>query len=390
MTDFRKPKQNSYGVMKVQPEHREGSKLELFSQNFCDKRTWFTTSVRHTGVTMVDSGDGYRFTLPDGPKIIVDVCHGRVSEGHKLKADYVQKVYVDGVEKEEHHPDDCMYFDATGAEVHNFDDGYGDFGLDYLTGDVFFKEYQGGKTVTIDYSEVVDSKWYITPSAGKRIELLSAELQFSRNSRMNSDFVFQARGDVGKHPLLAPYLDVATNSARSDLGYSMTWNGTTTVTTSDTTGLSVGEFISPDGYGTYYYVGAVIPNTAVVIADVLNIGFIPTGTLPSVKSSIALFPSGTMLPLGDATRYQTKFDIVAEANISYPIIPADEEMPGGGWSWRQSPFPLEIFRWDYKDQAYIDVRDEWGMDVEISLGNDIPASGWRAVVTFYGLSEDEV
>jgi len=388
MTDFRKPITNSRGIQKIQVDHREGSKLEMFSQNFCDKRTWFYSSNRVTGESMTDSGDGYTFNLSTGPKILVDVCHGRISEGHKIKDLYQEKLYVDGVLKEEHHPDDCMTFDANGDEVHKFADGYGDYGLDYLTGQVTFKEHQGGNTVTIDYSEVVDSKWYIKPGTGKRIELISAELQFSVGSRMESDFVFQARADVGKHPLMAVVLDDASNPAKSSLAATYTWNGTTTLTCSDTSEISVGEFITPDGYGMYYYVGAVIPDTAIVIADVLGIGYIPTGTIPSAKSPMALFPSGTMLPLGDPTRYVTKFDIVAESNLAYPIIPADQPMPGGSWSWRQSPKALEIFRWDYKDQAYIDVRDEWGMDIEISLGDDKPAIGWRAVVTFYGLSED--
>lgn len=389
MTDFRKAKQTSRGIQKVQVEPREGTKLELFSQNFCDKRTWFKTSTRITDGYMTDSGDGLTFTLDVGPKVIIDVGHGRISEGHKIRDTYVGKVYVDGVLKTEHHPDDVMSFDANGDEVFSYADGYGDYGLDYLTGDVVFKASQAGKTVRIDYSEVVNSKWYIKPEAGKRIELISAELQFSVGSVMNSDFVFQARADVGKHPLMAVVWDDATNPAKTSLTATYTWDGTTTVTSSDTSEVSVGEYITLDGSGAYYYVAAVTTDTSVTVVDVLNIGVIPGGATPSAKSPIALFPTGTMLPLGDPTRYVTKFDIIAESNLAYPIIPADSQLPGGGWSWRQSPKALEIFRWDYKDQAYIDVRDEWGMDIEISLGSDKPATGWRAVVTFYGLSEDD-
>ncbi len=380
---------NEFGILKVQAEHHQGDKLELFSQNFCDKRTWFVSSTRVSGASMTDAGDGYTFKISDGYKIIVDVNNGRISEGFKLNSEYSEKVYVDGILMNRHNPDSFLHYDSDGKEVHDFANGDEDYGCDYLTGNIVFKEYQGGKTVTIDYSEVSNSKWYIKPDTNKRIELLSAELQFSKDAVMRSDVIIQPRGDVGKHPLLAPCLDSTSNPARSALSSSFTWDGTTTVTTLDTSEISVGEYISPDGYGTYYYVGAVVPNTSVVIVDVLNIGFIPSGTLPSVKSSIALFPAGTMLPLGDPTRYATKFDIIAEANLSYPIIPADIQLPEGGWTWRQAPKDITIYRWDYKDQAYIDVRSSWGMDIEISLGDDVPADGWKAVVTFYGISQDE-
>lgn len=387
MTDFRKQPANSKGIMKIQPEHREGSKLEMFSQNFCDKRTWFTTSTRVLGAAMTDSGDGLTWNLAS-PKVLVDTVHGRISEEYKLDAHLV-KVYVDGTEMAEHDPDDCFSFNASGDEVHDFASGSGDYGIDYLTGDVTFKVSQAGKTVTIDYNEVVNSKWYITPAAGKRIELLSAELQFSVGSVMKSDFIFQARGDVGKHPLLAPYWDDASNPSKTVLAATYTWDGTTTVTTSDTSEIAAGQYLTLDGSGAYFYIVSYVANTSVTISDVLGIGTIPSGSSPSAKSPIALFPTGTMINLGDPTRYKTKFDIIAEANLSYPIIPADPQKAGGGWSWRAVPKDIEIYRWDYKDQAFIDVRGDWGMDIEISLGNDVPPDGWRAVVTFYGLSEDE-
>lgn len=383
-------KKNSDGVTKVQQQAREGSKLELFSQNFCDKRTWFATSTRVTGETMSDSGDGLTWNLSGGPKVLVDVSHGRVSEENKLVPTYGVKVYVDGVEMVEHHPDDVMSFDANGDEVFDYASGTGDFGVNYLTGDVIFKSSQAGKTVTIDYSEVVDSKWYITPASGKRIELLAAELQFSVDTVMKSDFIFQARADVGLHPLMVPYLDdAAKNNLKTVLSATYTWDGTTAVLSSDTSEVMAGEWISLDGSGAYYYIAGIDPDVSVTIVDALGIGFIPSGSTPSAKAPHALFAAGTKLPLGDPTLYKTKFDIIAEANISYPVIPADNQLVGGGWNWRQLIKDVEIFRWDYNEQAYIGIYDKWGMDVEISLGNDLPPEGWKAVVTFYGLSEAE-
>ena len=50
---------------------------------------------------------------------------------------------------------------------------------------------------------------------------------------------------------------------------------------------------------------------------------------------------------------------------------------------------IEIFRWEYKDRATIDLVASYGMDVEIRLENHQENGGWAAIATFYGRSEDE-
>jgi hypothetical protein len=174
----------------VQPAVREGSKLQIISQNFCDKRTWYTKSVRETGVAMtVDVVLPTLFHLP-APETVVDVSHGRITGETKLRAEHQPVVYVDAVAKTEKDPDTDI----------------GDYSIDYLTGDVDFDDVPSG-VVTIDYSRVTTSQWYITPAAGKRIRLITAELQFSDDARLKNSFLFQARGDVAKHPALAAYWD---------------------------------------------------------------------------------------------------------------------------------------------------------------------------------------
>lgn len=303
----------SVGAQRIQVDLREGTKLEIISQNFCDKRTWFTDSTRRNAVTLEDTGDGLTWQIPagsGGDAIGVDVTHGRISDESEIEATYAPVVRVDAVTMNEHSADSTFTYDGSGNEVHDFSSGDADFGIDYTTMKVTFATSQAGKTVDIDFSEVGGSKWYMDAAAGKCVLLEAAELQFSSDARMKSDFIFQARGQVDLHPLLQPYWD----------------------------------------------------------------GYSPPGP----------YPAGTMLPLGDPTKYKNKMDLINQANISHPVIPKDT----GALTWRDLPQDIQIYRWDYKEQAVIMINGDWGMDIEISLGDDIEAGGSYAVVTFYGIVED--
>lgn len=281
------------GVQRMESVLRTGSKAQLISQNFCDKRTWYSTSIRRTAQSMTDTGDGLTFAL-DADKVGVDVKHARILHERRLRPAYAPKVYADGVQKTEKDP-------------HN---DVGDFVIDYLTMQVTFAGSQSGKAVTITFSEVANSKWYLKPTAGKVLRLVSAELQFSDDAKMKDTFVFQARGDVAKFPALAPY-----------------WN-----------------------------------------------------------ANGGPYPAGTMLPLGDATYYQSKFDLICEANLAYPLI---GKTVGGGFGWRDMPQDMNVYSWDYGEQATIDISSAVGMDIEVCLEHDTVCEGLAAVVTFYCISEDE-
>jgi len=288
---------SSRGAPLTQNDVREGSKIQIMSQNFCDKRTWYSTSVRRTAQTMTDTGDGLVWALA-ADKYGVDVMHGRIAHERRIRTQYKPVVKVDGVTKVEKDPHTDV----------------GDYVIDYKTMRVTFTSTQAGATVTLDFSEVVNSKWYLRPTAGKRLRLISAELQFSVDARMDDTFIFQPRGDVAKHAALTTY-----------------WDGN-------------------DPAGPY--------------------------------------PAGTMLPLGDPTCYQTIFDLICEANLSYPVIPAfKHDTP----TWRDTAVDVRIFSWDYGQQAVVNVSDGAGWDpndIEISLEHDLEMEGTQAVVTFYALSED--
>lgn len=187
-------KLSDYNLPVVENTIRSGNKTQQISQNFCDKQTWYTSSERKTGIQMVDSGDGYVWNLPNGTlgsMGIVDVSHGRILHERRIRSTYKVRVYVNGVEKTE-------------KDVHS---NVGDFTINYITGDVTFDVNQSGNTVIIDYSEVKNSKWYLRPAEGKKLRLVSAELQFSTDAQMKDNFIFQMYAQVDKFPPLFPYWD---------------------------------------------------------------------------------------------------------------------------------------------------------------------------------------
>lgn len=283
---------------KVQIEPRAGFRLQMTSQNFCDKTTWYTKSTRHTGEVLqkIDE-DGYVLGLTF-PVCMVDTSHGKIFGEHKIADGYGAKVYIDGY--------------ATAHEK-NPDTGLGDYEINYRTGEVTFTQAQAG-VISMDYSEVTTSEWYLRAATGKIIKVISAEVQFSTDSRMQDSFSFQARARVGQCPLLNPY-----------------WNQNPA--------------------------GAPGP-----------------------------YPTGTLLPIAEQVIYKTVMDLVIESTGSCPVIPkTTTDSP----TWRDLPHDVQVFRWTFDAQGTLDIVSSWGTEVEIKLLNNTECSGTAAVVTFYGLIEDE-
>jgi hypothetical protein len=289
-------RKTSKGSTIVQSDAREGSKVQVISQNFCDKNTWYTTSVRRTAQAM-ETNDGYTYQLEDGYKFGVDVLHGRLLHERDLRASYAPIVKVNGAAKVE-------------VDPHT---GDGDFTIDYDTMIVTFAQSQVGNTVTLDFSEVINSKWYVTPADDKCLRLIEAELNFSRKGRLLDTIVFAIQADVAKHPLLAAY-----------------WNG--------------------------------------------NGG---------------PFPAGTYLPLR-TLYYQTINDLIFEANKSFPVINKSVVSEGSEeLGWRDLHDDMDVYAWDYANQATIDLHSDLGMRLEICLEHDLECFGKSAVVSFYCVSEEE-
>jgi hypothetical protein len=160
----------------------EASRLDCISVNWCDKTTWYPSSVEVTDETMTDSGDGLTFN-PDTQRPWVDVTHGKITGEYDLRSEYRPIIEVNSVQKTENSP----------GETDN------DYTINYSTGQVTFNSSQSGNTVVVkQYHYVVDSEWIIAPSAGKVIRLTQVEVQFCKDVELIDSIVFQLY--VGGNP----------------------------------------------------------------------------------------------------------------------------------------------------------------------------------------------
>lgn len=100
---------------------------------------------------------------------------------------------------------------------------------------------------------------------------------------------------------------------------------------------------------------------------------------PFLMASPYNYPSHTLIPLGDPIKYKTVADYVGESNGSYPLIPAFGGNDKGGW--RSQPTDMITLVWDYVSRT--DMKSSFGIQLKITMQNDIPHGGSLATATFY-------
>lgn len=144
----------------------EGSSGSIATHDWCDKTTWYGSSVRVLGeelsLTANESGKEYDSTN----QYWIDLVHGKKSDEDEISTPYLAKVYVDAVLKTE----------------------VTDYTVNYASGLVTFIEVQTG-VVTADYSYATNSTFKLAPDAGKVLILEHAELQFSTNINLQNQFI---------------------------------------------------------------------------------------------------------------------------------------------------------------------------------------------------------
>lgn len=192
----------------VQLVGRKGSDTVSASHDFADPTTWYQGSTRTTD-TLTDSGDGLTF---DGHhQFWVDLTHGLMLYERDIVANDLAaaghgwhvEVRVDAVPMTPRAP-----FAVTG----------GDYSVDYAAGTVTFFASQAGKVVVSDYSYVVPgaagaSTWELLPTAGKLLEVLDSEAQFSLDAQFQGAIVYGIHGAV---EVFAPALAVSNGGPVPD------------------------------------------------------------------------------------------------------------------------------------------------------------------------------
>jgi len=272
------------GFKRVVVEPTEGSKVTVFSHNFCDKTTWYGDSVQ-VSQEILSASSNVKYVSVSGSRTWIDVTHNKITKENIIRHIYSASIWVDSALKQEN----------------SISSSDGDYSIDYNIGEVTFNASLGAESiVTASYCYENGSTWYIRPDEDTKLRLSEAEVQFSEGIELNDTVSFQLYGKVNDFaPALTP----------------------------------------------------------------------------------APYPSGTLIPLGNATEYATMYDYIAESNKSYPPLE-----PVSSGSWRGFDKRIFIYSWDYN--AAIDIYHSMEMEIRVSTKNDNAFTGSYAVVALYGLSTD--
>ena len=187
-------KQDSSNNLVMVPEPRDGDKYNKFSINWCDKCSWYQSSTKVTTETLSDSGDGLTFNSANTHWI--DMTHGRITDEDNIVAEagsdnWIPVITVDDVEQT--------------VET--------DYTINYENGTVTFSSSQSGNVVKATYWYASSGTYALTVPAGKTLQLLRVEVQFSKNITLNDTMLFTPKGYAG---VFAPHL-VPSPLAATDL-----------------------------------------------------------------------------------------------------------------------------------------------------------------------------
>lgn len=278
---------DSDGNLSNIPQPRSGTKFNVITHNWCDKTTWYLESTKVTTETLTDSGNGLTFNSAN--TFWVDMKHGKVTDEDNICAingnKWLSIITVNDVTKTE---------SPAGTTT-------GDYQINYRTGVVTFNATQAGNTVKATYWYAGSGTFIFKPLAGKKIKLLSVEVQFSIDLELKDTLLFTPYG----------------------------------------------------------YAGVFAPQ------------YVPVP-----------YAATDLIPLAAPNKYKKIHDFINEANGTYPVIPIV-----GGNTWRGMTKEIITFPWNYV--ARTDIHSSYGMQIKISMENNIEQGGELATATFYALSENE-
>lgn len=176
---------NSKGILLTSPVKPEGKKLNIFTPNLADKRTWYWKAIRRAdSVLQHVSGSNYTAYVGTGAAfgVWIDNAHGRYTKEDQLKTEegYIPrlKVYVNGVEKTE------RKFGANSG---------GDFYVDYLNSKViFYTPLTAQDVVTADVYVENGSLFVIRSIPNSSIFIDDVKVQFSVSASQQDTVIFDA------------------------------------------------------------------------------------------------------------------------------------------------------------------------------------------------------
>lgn len=186
------------GRLRVSAEKTNQSRTTIYSPNWCDKTTWYQSSMYIGGETVsLNDTDGY-YHLEHA--YVIDSYHGKITTEDFLKDsnghNYRVSVMVDGYAKTEQDP----HYGAGG-----------DYLVDYTNGVIMPLSWMpvDADTVVVKYHYAASSAFTIMPAAGKQLLINMAECQFSTDIVMTDTVNFQVYGYAG---VFAPQLGYPFNT----------------------------------------------------------------------------------------------------------------------------------------------------------------------------------
>jgi len=187
------PPRTSRRFNRIQVEPPEAKRLDVVSINWCDRTTWYPSSVRVEDEVLADSGDSATYN-PETQRAWIDVMHGKLTGEYSLRPMYQVVVKVNGTTKTEN---------PVGTSN-------GDYSINYETGQVTFNSSLAPTdVVTASYNYENGSTWTIKPSDGRTIRITTVEVQFSADLVLTDTVLFEAHGLVD---VFAPHLVPAVPS----------------------------------------------------------------------------------------------------------------------------------------------------------------------------------
>lgn len=186
---FVQPRTTS-GLLRTSSEKTESSKKNFFTHNWCDKTTWYSGSVFVENKVAINSGDNLTYSVNDG--YLIDTFHGKIFLEDFLtdsnSNSYRVEVKVNSVIKQEIDPHTNQ----------------GDFLVNYQDGLIIFNtELNVLDNVTVTYHKSDSSLFIVKPDANKKLNISTAEVQFSEDIILNDTIIFQPYGFVD---VFAPHL----------------------------------------------------------------------------------------------------------------------------------------------------------------------------------------
>src|SRR5579885_1371954 len=168
------------GRPRLSAEKTAASRVTFYSPNWCDKTTWYPSSVYVQNETPSLAGDGY-YHLAN--PFVIDSYHGNITQEDFLKDangnSYRVSVTCDGYTKVEQDP----HYGTGGDFIVNYRDGY----IIPLTS----WNPQTNTSVQVSYHYATTANFTVKPSAGKQLLINLAECQFSTDVQMLDTVTFQ-------------------------------------------------------------------------------------------------------------------------------------------------------------------------------------------------------